>query len=79
MSWSNFKSKLLLQYIWSYLLIFLIPLIILTFFIYHNAVQNLRAEIEHSFVNQLNQVKHNIDARMTELRELQPGWLTMND
>lgn len=70
MSWSNFKSKLLLQYIWSYLLIFLIPLIILTFFIYHNAVQNLRAEIEHSFVNQLNQVKHNIDARMTELRDI---------
>ncbi|GIP35129.1 helix-turn-helix domain-containing protein [Paenibacillus sp. J2TS4] len=70
MNWNLFKSKLLLKYIWSYILIFLIPLIILTFLIYHNAVKNLRTEIEQSNVNQLNQVKHNIDARMTELRDV---------
>ncbi|NOJ72272.1 helix-turn-helix domain-containing protein [Paenibacillus alvei] len=70
MSWNYFRSKLLLQYIWSYILIFLIPLVVLTIFIYQNAVNNLRSEIEQSNVNQLNQVKLNIDSRMTELRDI---------
>ncbi|MCM3339394.1 helix-turn-helix domain-containing protein [Paenibacillus sp. MER TA 81-3] len=70
MNWNHFKSKLLLTYIFSYVLIFLIPLVVLTFFIYQNAVNNLRSEIEQSNVNQLNQVKLNIDARMTELRDI---------
>ncbi|MFD0710527.1 helix-turn-helix domain-containing protein [Paenibacillus sp. GCM10027626] len=65
-----YKSKLLLKYIFSYILIFFVPLAVLAFFIYQNAVNNLRSEIEQSNTNQLNQVKLTIDARMTELRDI---------
>ncbi|MBW7453108.1 helix-turn-helix domain-containing protein [Paenibacillus sepulcri] len=69
MNWNYFKSKLLLNYALSYILIFLIPLTGVTIFVYKNAVDNLRSEIEQSNVNQLNQVRMNIDARMAELQE----------
>jgi len=69
-NWSHFKSKLLFKYALSYILIFLVPLTCVTFFIYHNAVDNLRSEIEQSNVNQLNQVKSTIDAQMSGLYEI---------
>ncbi|OBZ08629.1 helix-turn-helix domain-containing protein [Bacillus sp. FJAT-26390] len=65
-----FKSKLFLKYIWSYLFILLIPLILMTLFIYQNAVTNLRSEIEHSSLSQLTQTKVIIDGRMKELSEI---------
>ncbi|KIL41977.1 AraC family transcriptional regulator [Gordoniibacillus kamchatkensis] len=65
-----FKSKLFLKYIWSYLFILLIPLILMTVFIYENAVANLRNEIEHSRLDQLTQTKVIIDGRMKELGEI---------
>lgn len=65
-----FKSKLFLKYIWSYLFILLIPLILMTIFIYENAVTNLRSEIEHSRLDQLTQTKVIIDGRMKELSEI---------
>ncbi len=63
-------SKLQRSYMVSYLLIFLIPLIVMTIFIYQSAVKSLRMEIEQSNVNQLNQVRMTIDGRMTELRDI---------
>ncbi|OZB90939.1 helix-turn-helix domain-containing protein [Paenibacillus sp. XY044] len=65
-----FKSKLFMKYIWSYLFILLIPLILMTIFIYENAVSNLRSEIEHSRLDQLTQTKVIIDGRMKELSEI---------
>ncbi|MEK4508098.1 helix-turn-helix domain-containing protein [Paenibacillus sp. FSL K6-2524] len=67
---NHFKSKLLLKYALSYILMFLIPLSFVTMFIYENAVNSLRTEIEQSNVNQLNQVKMTIDDRMSELQEI---------
>ncbi|GGF89445.1 AraC family transcriptional regulator [Paenibacillus albidus] len=69
LNWDHFKSRLLLKYAFSYILMFLIPLTGVTIFVYENAVKGLRVEIEQSNVNQLNQVKLTIDARMTELQE----------
>ncbi|WP_054955611.1 helix-turn-helix domain-containing protein [Paenibacillus dakarensis] len=69
MKWSHFKSKLLFKYTLSYIAIFLIPLVILTVFIYQNAVITLRSEIEQSNVNQLTQAKIIIDERMKELQD----------
>ncbi|WP_322922346.1 AraC family transcriptional regulator [Paenibacillus campi] len=63
-------SKLQRSYMVSYLLIFLVPLIVITVFIYQSAVNSLRTEIEQSNVNQLNQVRMTIDGRMTELRDI---------
>ncbi len=63
-------SRLQRSYMVSYLLIFLIPLILITVFIYQSAVKSLRTEIEQSNVNQLNQVRMTIDGRMTELRDI---------
>jgi len=65
-----FKSKLFLKYFLSYLFILLIPLGIMTAFIYHNAVSNLRGEIEQSSMNQLKQAKIIVDGRMKELSEI---------
>ncbi|MCM3782425.1 helix-turn-helix domain-containing protein [Neobacillus mesonae] len=65
-----FKSKLFLKYIWSYLFILLIPLVFMTVFIYENAVQTLRTEIESSRLSQLSQTKVTIDGRMKELSEI---------
>ncbi|MCC3372482.1 helix-turn-helix domain-containing protein [Cohnella sp. REN36] len=67
---SVFQSRLLLKYALSYILIFLIPLSGVTFFVYDNAVKNLRYEIEQSNLNQLNQVRLTIDDRMTELHDI---------
>ena len=68
-NWNRFKSKLLVTYTFSYILIFLVPLSGVTFIIYHNATANLRSEIEQSNVNQLNQVRLSIDNQMTNLLE----------
>lgn len=70
MNWNHFKSKLLLKYTVSYILMFMIPLTVVTLFVYENAVSSLRSEIEQSNVNQLNQVKTTIDDRMSELQEI---------
>lgn len=70
MKWNHFKSKLLLKYTLSYISIFLIPLVILTFIIYQNATDTLRSEIEHTNVNQLTQAMTVIDERMKELHEI---------
>ncbi|UQZ33567.1 AraC family transcriptional regulator [Paenibacillus sp. PK3_47] len=70
LNWNHLKSKLLLKYAFSYILIFLIPLTAVTIFVYENAVKGLRAEIEQSNVNQLTQVKNTIDTRMVELQEI---------
>lgn len=70
LSWNRFKSKLLLTYTLSYILIFLVPLSGVTYFIYHNAAANLRASIEQANVNQLSQVRLSIDNQMTNLLEI---------
>lgn len=65
-----FRSKLFLTYMGSYLIILLLPLICLTLLIYHNAVSNLRTEIEQSRLDQLTQAKVIVDGRMEELGEI---------
>lgn len=65
-----FKSKLFLKYILSYLFILLIPLVLMTVFIYENAVETLRTEIESSRLAQLSQTKVTIDGRMKELSDI---------
>lgn len=70
LNWNHLKSKLLMKYALSYILMFLIPLTAVTIFVYENAVKGLRVEIEQSNVNQLNQVKNTIDTRMVELQEI---------
>lgn len=65
-----FKSRLFLKYIWSYLFILLIPLIFTTVFIYENAANRLRSEIEQSHLAQLTQAKVIVDGRMKELNEI---------
>ncbi|REE68883.1 AraC-like DNA-binding protein [Paenibacillus taihuensis] len=70
MAKNYFKSKLFLKYIWSYLFILLIPLVLMTIFIYKNAVTNLRSEIEQSRLNQLTQAKVIVDGRIKELSEI---------
>ncbi|MFD2115248.1 helix-turn-helix domain-containing protein [Paenibacillus yanchengensis] len=70
MGWNRFKSKLLVRYILSYLLIFLIPLITVTVIIYYNAIHSLQFEVEQSSINQLDQAKQNIDSRMKELEQI---------
>ncbi|OZB92453.1 AraC family transcriptional regulator [Paenibacillus sp. XY044] len=69
LNWNRFKSKLLMTYTLSYILIFLVPLSSVTFIIYSNATANLRSEIEQSNVNQLNQVRLSIDNQITNLLE----------
>ncbi|MGZ7443587.1 AraC family transcriptional regulator [Paenibacillus sp. TH7-28] len=68
--WNHFTSKLLLKYTVSYILMFLIPLSLVTALVYESAVRSLRTEIEQANVNQLNQVKTTIDERMAELQEI---------
>ncbi|OKP70373.1 AraC family transcriptional regulator [Paenibacillus helianthi] len=70
MNRSYFKSKLFLRYIFSYLLILVVPLIIVTAFIYRNATRSLQSEIELSHINQLNQAKTIIDGRIKELNDM---------
>ncbi|NOV03994.1 helix-turn-helix domain-containing protein [Paenibacillus planticolens] len=70
MSWNSFKSKLLLKYVLSYILMFLVPLTGVTVIIYENAINDLRREIEQTNVNQLSQVKSTIDERMNELQQI---------
>ncbi|MCM3272736.1 helix-turn-helix domain-containing protein [Paenibacillus elgii] len=69
-SWNSFKSKLLFKYALSYILMFLVPLTGVTVFIYENAVNDLRREVEQTSVNQLNQFKLTIDERMSELQQI---------
>lgn len=64
------SSRLLRSYMLSYLLIFLIPLILITVLVYQSAVKSLRTEIEQSNVNQLSQVRMTIDGRMKELSDI---------
>ncbi|MFC4810996.1 helix-turn-helix domain-containing protein [Paenibacillus sp. GCM10023250] len=65
-----FKSRLFMNYIWSYLFILLLPLVCLTVFVYRNAVDNLRSEIEQARLAQLTQAKVIVDGRMKELGEI---------
>jgi hypothetical protein len=68
--WNQYKSRLLIKYVVSYIVIFLVPLTGVTLFIYENTAYNLRQEIERSNLNQLTQVKMTIDGHMSDLYEI---------
>ncbi|CAM4504489.1 AraC-like DNA-binding protein [Paenibacillus endophyticus] len=68
--WSQYKSRLLFKYAASYIFMFLVPLTVVTIFIYENAAYNLRSEIERANLNQLTQVKLTIDGHMSDLYEI---------
>ena len=67
---SYFKSRLFLKYISSYLFVLLIPLICLTFVLYHNTAANLRAQIEQSHLNQLTQAETIVDTHLQQLNDI---------
>ncbi|WP_082967444.1 helix-turn-helix domain-containing protein [Paenibacillus oryzae] len=69
-NWNQYKSRLLIKYVVSYIVIFLVPLTGVTLFIYENTAYNLRQEIERSNLNQLTQVKMTIDGHMSDLYEI---------
>jgi len=64
------QSKLLYKYIFSYTLMFFIPLVTMSVIIYLNSVGSLREGIEQSNLDKLNQVKNITDERMKELGKL---------
>ncbi|WP_172197448.1 AraC family transcriptional regulator [Saccharibacillus qingshengii] len=67
---SYFKSRLFLKYISSYLFVLLIPLICLTFVLYHNTASNLRSQIERSHLNQLTQAETIVDTHLQQLNDI---------
>ncbi len=67
---SYFKSKLFLKYISSYLFVLLIPLVCLTFVLYHNTASNLRAQIEQSHLNQLKQAETIVDTHLQQMNDI---------
>lgn len=62
--------RLSLSYIFSYLLIFIIPFSIMSLIFYHNSVKSLRTEIELSNINNLNNIKRLVDGRIKELNNI---------
>ena len=64
---SYLKSHLFLQYMISYLVILVLPLVLFAVFIYESAAGNLRSEMEHSHLNQLTQARKTVDSRIKEL------------
>lgn len=64
------KSRLLFKYIVSYLLVFLIPFMLMSAFIYYSSVYNLREEIEQSNINKLKQVENITNERIKELEKI---------
>ncbi|CAM4486057.1 helix-turn-helix domain-containing protein [Paenibacillus phoenicis] len=70
MKLNYFKSKLFQKYTWSYLFMLLVPLALLSVFIYNSAVRNLRSEIEQSHLNQLTQAKTIVDSHVKQLSDI---------
>ncbi|WP_257351512.1 helix-turn-helix domain-containing protein [Pseudalkalibacillus decolorationis] len=64
------NSRLFFKYFLSYIVIFLIPFVVLSSYIYHNSVTSLRDEITGSNIQKLQQVKEVTDARMKELANM---------
>ncbi|MBO0991533.1 helix-turn-helix domain-containing protein [Bacillus sp. SD088] len=64
------KSSLIYKYIISYLLVFLIPFVFMSVFIYYNSVSSLRTEIEQSNINKLEQVENMTNERIKELEKI---------
>ncbi|WP_256972765.1 AraC family transcriptional regulator [Saccharibacillus sp. O23] len=67
---SYFKSKLFLKYISSYLFVLVVPLVCLTFVLYHNTASNLRAQIEQSHLNQLKQAETIVDTHLQQMNDI---------
>ncbi|MFY0761476.1 AraC family transcriptional regulator [Metabacillus dongyingensis] len=63
-------SRLMLQYIFSYLIIFFVPFSVMALILYHNSVSSIREEIELSNLHNLNHVKNLTDSRMQELSKI---------
>jgi two-component system response regulator YesN len=57
----NFKSKVFYKYFLSYLIVFIIPVMILGTMFYRSAVVNLQHEIELTNMNQLKQARNVIE------------------
>ncbi|WP_062105924.1 helix-turn-helix domain-containing protein [Bacillus niameyensis] len=68
----KYKStyRLLLSYIFSYLLIFIVPFSMISMIFYFNSVKSLRAETELANINNLNNIKSMIDGRINELNNI---------
>ncbi|WP_054950445.1 helix-turn-helix domain-containing protein [Numidum massiliense] len=68
--WRLLKSRVFRKYILSYLVVFFIPFAIMSVFIYHHSVTNLKTEIEHSNINKLKQVRKETENRMQEMQNI---------
>ncbi|MDI6618421.1 MAG: AraC family transcriptional regulator [Clostridiales bacterium] len=67
---NNGKSNILYKYLLSYLLMFIIPLIIMGSMMYKNTVIDLKREVEVSSINKLEQINSLISMRMCELQNM---------
>ncbi|GAB2540883.1 helix-turn-helix domain-containing protein [Gracilibacillus alcaliphilus] len=61
------RSKLFIQYIISYFIVFLVPFVVMCSIIYLNSVSDLKEEIEQSNIGKLEQVATITDERINEL------------
>lgn len=66
----KYQSRLLYNYIISYLLVFLVPFIIMSGIVYYNSVSSLRGEIEQSNIYKLKQVERIVNERTEELQTI---------
>lgn len=66
----HFHSRLLLSYVLSNTLVFLLPVAVLGWLMYQSAVVNLRGEIESATMRQLTQAKEATERNMVELSRI---------
>ncbi|KAB8134184.1 AraC family transcriptional regulator [Gracilibacillus oryzae] len=64
------KSKLFINYMFSYLIVFFVPFVIMSSIIYLQSVSNLKQEIEQSNLAQLQQVANITNERVNELESI---------
>ncbi|GIN70843.1 hypothetical protein J14TS2_13180 [Bacillus sp. J14TS2] len=68
--WSKKKPRLLYKYLFSYLLVFMLPFITISMILYHLSVGNLKREIIQSNTDKINQIGDITDSRLVELNHL---------
>ncbi|WP_135554534.1 helix-turn-helix domain-containing protein [Paenibacillus cymbidii] len=64
------KQTIFLNFLVSYIIIFMIPLFILGFFVYNHFVSALQQEVERSNQNMLVHSKDNLDKTMRQMKEI---------
>ena len=66
----NIPSRLKLTYVFSYILVFIVPFSIMSYIFYYNSVKSLREETELSHTHNLSIVKNMVDNHIKELNKI---------